>query len=616
MVTVHAERQGPARLRARDGFALEATLMILVVFGALILAAAGGVAWATRTTTVDYQATKANYAVEAGAEHVMGQLESYTADGFLDDAELAALTTPTLTGYTWETLSAARVGGSYTQPVDNGTYAGLFSLNQRVDIRLRVRDVNNNRSEAVVGVIAQAIPIFQFGVFYEKDLEIHPGANMVFEGWVHSNGRLYLNSGATLQFRSNITTPDSLLRGRKNQFETLGGVSIADAGGTLTALTFDNRSDNAASFRTKSENDFDSRVKSIAHGVNELRLPLPSGMPARELIRPRNYSGSDNAQAQATKYAWRADWHITIPMASGDISITDSQVCDAARNIRAGGTGQTGLALGTALPNTTDCDLIFNVRNNRFLDPRDDRNVDLLEIDMRRLRLWINGSVNNRRSEIMYIAFTGVSGTAAPRIRLINADTLHGRFSIATDVPVYVWGGYNSAQGFWVPASIAADAVTFISDCWVDANHTTVNLWDAGASGCAQSGGVAYRDSAYVAIAAGHSPTPCDYQHGGCGGGGGGFYSGGLENFPRFVERWGGNRSKFYRGSLVSLFDSESGAYGGSSGVCCQWNWRGNIYGAPARDWAFDTRFFDPANMPPGTPVVGSVFQIAYRPVF
>jgi len=36
----------------------------------------------------------------------------------------------------------------------------------------------------------------------------------------------------------------------------------------------------------------------------------------------------------------------------------------------------------------------------------------------------------------------------------------------------------------------------------------------------------------------------------------------------------------------------------------------------PVRNWAFDPRFQDPANLPPGTPVVGSVVQTAYRPVY
>jgi len=44
--------------------------------------------------------------------------------------------------------------------------------------------------------------------------------------------------------------------------------------------------------------------------------------------------------------------------------------------------------------------------------------------------------------------------------------------------------------------------------------------------------------------------------------------------------------------------------------------WNGGYYSPPARDWEFDTRFEDPANLPPGTPVVGNVIHTAFRPVF
>ena len=85
------------------------------------------------------------------------------------------------------------------------------------------------------------------------------------------------------------------------------------------------------------------------------------------------------------------------------------------------------------------------------------------------------------------------------------------------------------------------------------------------------------------------------------------FYGGGLENFPRFLEDWGGVTTT-YRGSLVSVSFSEK-----ATNYCA---WAGAYYGVPTRDWAFETRFSDPANLPPGTPVVGSVVQTAFRPVY
>jgi hypothetical protein len=49
------------------------------------------------------------------------------------------------------------------------------------------------------------------------------------------------------------------------------------------------------------------------------------------------------------------------------------------------------------------------------------------------------------------------------------------------------------------------------------------------------------------------------------------------------------------------------GSWGGTYGA---------YYSPPNRQWQFDTRFSDPANLPPGTPLVGSIVQTAFRPAF
>ena len=70
-----------------------------------------------------------------------------------------------------------------------------------------------------------------------------------------------------------------------------------------------------------------------------------------------------------------------------------------------------------------------------------------------------------------------------------------------------------------------------------------------------------------------------------------GSYNGGLENYPRLHEDWGGV-TLTYRGSFVSLaspirVDGPKGA---------------QSYGAPIRDWGFETRFSNFAELPPFTP--------------
>jgi hypothetical protein len=72
------------------------------------------------------------------------------------------------------------------------------------------------------------------------------------------------------------------------------------------------------------------------------------------------------------------------------------------------------------------------------------------------------------------------------------------------------------------------------------------------------------------------------------------YYSGGAENFPRFLENWSG-KSLTYYGSMVELYQSRQsiGRWGSA-----------NVYNPPNRQWFFDTNF--QVNTPPGTLTVYS----------
>ena len=62
-----------------------------------------------------------------------------------------------------------------------------------VEVALRRRFFNNR------------IPIFQFGIFYDDDLEFHPGPRFDFGGRVHANGNLFMMAGTGLYFSSKVT---------------------------------------------------------------------------------------------------------------------------------------------------------------------------------------------------------------------------------------------------------------------------------------------------------------------------------------------------------------------------------------------------------------------------
>jgi hypothetical protein len=204
-------------------------------------------------------------------------------------------------------------------------------------------------------------------------------------------------------------------------------------------------------------------------------------------------------------------------------------------------------------------------------------------------------------------------------LNIVNASVLGRPFTIATNLPVYVQGNYNSTAN-WQPSAIIGDAFTWLSPSFTTTNYTnraTASATVGGVTRYTHPKIAASSATIYAAILAGHGATPFDWVNPGvappgCNYTGTGsqsfYYGGGLENFPRFLENWGGGVTAFYRGSLVSI------AYAQRATNFC--GWALTYYTPPTRDWAFDTRFQDPANLPPGTPVVGSVVQTAYRPVY
>lgn len=202
-------------------------------------------------------------------------------------------------------------------------------------------------------------------------------------------------------------------------------------------------------------------------------------------------------------------------------------------------------------------------------------------------------------------------------VRLINGTKLPGRydsananntkgFTVASENGVYVKGNYN-ATGIAVignptkstdylpqntvdhiPASIASDAVTILSNSWSDAKSFTYPF----------AGGSRVPTETTVRFAMLSGDTKSSLNGTPNQGGGDPRLSGGVHNFKRFLENWSGVRMN-YAGSLINLFNSHNnnGSYKNA----------GSVYGAPNRNWVFDASFLDPNRLPPGTPFFQSI---------
>jgi hypothetical protein len=574
------------RLHARPGFALESTLLLLVLFGALIGVATAAIAVYTRTSGVDLKATQVAYAAEGAGDQIMAQLDGAMSDGIITPGDITSLSTPVLPGFTF-TQQTQIVGVPVNRTITRGAYAGLYALEQPMSVRINALDGSNNRAAIELGVSVQSVPIFQFGVFYDRDLEINNGPPMTFAGWVHSNRRLYLSS-ANANYLNQITAADSVFWSRKDVATTLAGVNIANASSVLVPLDFDSRSHAGATFVARSNLRFNGRLKSQVSGVRPLRLPLPGGMDPIELIRPAQVG--DSPDVAAVRMANKADLRVVVNLAA-----PLANICAEALFFRAAGRTPLGGA----------CPGVFQFVRERFWDGREMRRPEVLEIDMAALRAFVNVNPADRQVSIIYVEFQGRDSLIAnrdyPAVRIRNGAELPlptapgepGGMTITTNAALYVRGDYNTIN--WKPAALIGDVTTFLSNAWSDANSANFPRT------------LATPTTVFAALLAGNSETPCDARN--CGPQP---YGGGLENFPRFIERWPGIAFN-YTGSLVSLFVSRQSSR--------QWGHNLNVggnsyYQPPNRNWSFETRFQNPMLLPPGTPRLGSVLQISYRSVF
>ena len=161
--------------------------------------------------------------------------------------------------------------------------------------------------------------------------------------------------------------------------------------------------------------------------------------------------------------------------------------------------------------------------------------------------------------------------------------------AVASENPVYVQGDFNAnsgSNGFNDPeiaTSIAADAVTLLSDQWNDVNSFT--------SPYAQTKRSAVTSYYRTAIVAGQTPyfsnpTGIVSQDYGT--------DGGVHNYLRYLEDWSGDTLN-YKGSIIFMYYSRQA---NSTFKCCV-----QVYSPPTRGYNFDTNFLTPALLPPRTPL-------------
>ena len=169
---------------------------------------------------------------------------------------------------------------------------------------------------------------------------------------------------------------------------------------------------------------------------------------------------------------------------------------------------------------------------------------------------------------------------------LTRAPPVKG-LSIVSNLPMYILGDVNLASdpanldetSPWVPMLVGGDLVTLLSNAWNDTN----SRWGIALGQTGSPARTAKTTTYNMEMLAGWLPSTTTA------------FSGGLHNFPRFMEDWHGVTARI-RGSLVV----------GWAAVFAQWKrhcCNTTSYQAPDRDWGFDEHLESILNQPPGAPL-------------
>jgi Tfp pilus assembly protein PilE len=433
---------------------------------------------------------------------------------------------------------------------------------------------------------------WSYAMFYVDDLELQPTTPLTITGPVHTNGGLYIGtsnftaSSPTYGVASVVPTYGRMEYGS----EYVNGYGPKDPrypGSGFTTPNFP-KSDPALSVSDCPP----SQVSPYLPFGWNVKLNTGNGSASddsyHEIIeRPAQVNGADdpNDPLKSIRYYYQASYKVLIDNAN-NITIKDSTGAPVT-------SGSAYNAITGAMSG-----------NKTLQDGRENSFVRVMDVDVAKLTKNFNPGViyfsDTSAGTAVNQTLGGVQQSTTKRgIRLKNASTLPADLTIVCENPVYIWGDYNTggvppsdsgtytsvttsayahnSDGFpTTNAAIVADAINVLSGAWTDANSTAAIPTRA-----------ATPTTINAALVTGNVLSD------------GTNYSGGGENFIRFLEDWK-NASFTYSGSLVQLWQSKQ-AIG-------PWNGAGNVYKAPKiNNWFYNTNFGNAS--PPGNLQVAAYLQ-------
>ncbi len=528
---------------------------------------------------------------------------------------------PIVSQYSGTTLPT---GSGTTGPMAN--VPGWIAQAYTYRIRATVAKVNDPTFSVTVSRYFQQAnaSIFQAMLFFQNDLELHPGPAMTLYGPVHTNKNLYgvagsggsLNYDGAVSYHGDTTTLNPSSTHPSNFFEKPDGYVEG-----VTQTLYNQESGNWNSYKNPT---FTTSMNAQLTNVQSLD---PLGMSETNAVDPTN------GNASGTHEIIERPVPVSATNPSANTAVADPDAFAAHRIFNSAGLriiinrNSTGQKVRVYAPT----DIVNNTESSTEIVPtgstvpasqniadqviaaitvdntgsiydfREGRTINADTVDMSKLTPALNGYASY--NGVVYITdatnadSNGNTGNS-DAIRLKKGGVLpDAGLTIATDGAIYVQGDYNTGTTYGAdglgnavtttsqpvsnqnsdptqytvsgytqkPASVMGDAVMILSNAWTDTNSSlaiaTRNATPTTMNSAIVSGQVLTTSSAA---------------------------SGGAHNFPRFLENWGGDNFT-YHGSMCELYASIhfTGTYG-----------KANVYSPPNRRWFFDNSFL--LSPPPG----------------
>lgn len=546
-----------------------ALALTMIMVGVALAMLAGAMTWSVNTTRLTHrsvQHARSIAAAEAGTEKILSQMtqdfltsgERRVQENLASYRSLVPMAADSAFWENWQFSDGqGQLGRSYIMSgvssnyvVLNSTYAGLRGFVSSYTVISHARD-RGALQNVVAGVMQEVqlarIPVFQFAMYSSSDMEISCGQPFAVTGRVHANRQLYVEPDSSLTFQSDVTAVNNILFQRH---------------------PLDTRSSPSGSVVYEARKD--SHVAAMTLPIGTTNTPEA----IREIIHPPPVGEDPSSPMGRVRYFNQADMLLVVT----DLGVT--------------ATSGRFNNFATLVP-AAELESVITTTNS-FRDAREGKTVRPIDIDIGAFAEWsrtnssLRIALGSREVTSIYVWDRRLlAGTNLGAVRVLNGRQLPvSGFTVVTPQPLYVQGHYNQYDSVNLgtantattrPASLVADAVTLLSGNWLDSRSTA---------------GLSSRTAAPTTVNAAILTGVVETTYG--------KYSGGMENFPRFLEKWGASNPLTYNGSMVKMFPSlyATNAWGKS-----------DVYDPPKRNWAYDVNFNDATKLPPLTPSLLKVIR-------